>query len=158
MSKFKVGNKIVVNARTRTLNNEIKIGDIRTVTDTQSNGVQLDSIADGWVHDVDIELASKIIKPKWSIYNNTLPWSKLSDKKKRRLLLANNNGLIFNGFTINSRPNFSYYNSVHAVRKCESVEPEPTMAELFDADAGSFDFRGSVEFPEHMISKGWSKS
>jgi hypothetical protein len=34
---------------------------------------------------------------------------------------------------------------------------EPTMAELFDADADSFDFRGSVELPEYMIAKGWVK-
>jgi hypothetical protein len=97
----------------------------------------------------------KLAELKWSIYNNTLPWSQLSDKQKGKLLVANNNGLIFKGFTALFRPNFGYNNVVHTVTKPETVKPEPTMVELFKADF--YDSKaGSVA--EYMIAKGWSKS
>jgi hypothetical protein len=37
------------------------------------------------------------------------------------------------------------------------VKPEPTMTELFIDDVYNFDFRGTLVFPEHMISIGWVK-
>jgi hypothetical protein len=158
MSKFKVGHKIVVLARNSTLNNEIKINDIRTVTDTQSDGVELDSIADGWVHDVDIELASKIIKPKWTIYNNKLPWSELSDKQKGKLLLAGHNGITIsmkNGIFF--KPAFDDGSAIYKAIKPETAKPEPTMAELFLIDWQDCLCVGGKQ-EQNMISKGWTKT
>jgi hypothetical protein len=148
MSKFKVGDKIVVNARNSTLNKVVKIGDVRIVTDTQSTGVELDFIPDGWVHDVDIELVPKIIKPKWTIYNNDKAWQDLSDKQKGKMLLAAHNGSSFGGTdkTEFNNPDYAY-----------KAKPEPTMAEKFIADAGDWDFKSSNDFSGYMIAKGWNK-
>jgi hypothetical protein len=154
MSKFKVGDKIVVNARNNSLNNEIKIGDIRTVTETISDGVELDFISDGWVHDVDVELVPEIIKPKWTIYNNTLPWSQLSDKQKGKLLLAAHAKMLFCDFGLQI-PGFALVNCVYRVE--EVAKPEPTMAELFVIDIRTISLGGDWNTSDKMIAKGWTK-
>jgi hypothetical protein len=63
MSKFKINDLIKVTGINNTLNDKIKIGDTRTVTSTISDGVQLDDILNGWIHDVDIEIAEDTSKP-----------------------------------------------------------------------------------------------
>tara|TARA_R110000822_G_scaffold122911_2_gene257204 strand:- start:7 stop:516 length:510 start_codon:yes stop_codon:yes gene_type:complete len=100
-----------------------------------------------------------VLAPKWSIYNNDLPWEKLSNKQKGKLLLAAHAKMKFtcNNLDIYGDVCFNYNYAVYKAIKPEPVKPEPTMAELFDADADSFDFRRSLEFPEFMIAKGWNK-
>jgi hypothetical protein len=154
MSRFKVGNEVKVIGINSTSNAKIKIGDTRVVTDICSSGVELDSIEFGWVHDYDVEL----VNPKWTIYNNTLPWKELSDEQKGKMLLAAHGKVLFkigkSGVILDS-VGFSTSHTVY--QAVETVKPEPTMAELFDADADSFDFRRSKDFPEYMIDKGWVK-
>jgi hypothetical protein len=72
MSKFKIKDLIKVTGINNKLNDKIKIGDTRTVTSTISDGVQLDDILDGWIHDVDIELAEDTSKPVYTqeMYDN----------------------------------------------------------------------------------------
>ena len=97
-----------------------------------------------------------LVSPKWSIYNNDLPWEKLSNKQKGKLLLAHNEGLQIK--KVNLEYDTRLFKNRDAVYQViNTVKPEPTMAELFDADADSFDFRSSLEFPEFMIAKGWTK-
>jgi hypothetical protein len=100
----------------------------------------------------------ELSKPKWTIYNNTLPWSDLSDKQKGKMLLAAHSGVLFkmhsNGQILDS---VRFITNETIYQGVEPIKQEPTMAELFDADMGSFDFRGSLEVPEYMISKGWVK-
>jgi hypothetical protein len=62
MSKFKEGSKVKVLGRNATVNRKIKYGDIRTVTNTMSDSVQLDEIDDGWLEDTSVELAEDISK------------------------------------------------------------------------------------------------
>jgi hypothetical protein len=101
------------------------------------------------------ELASKDIKPKWTIYNNTLPWSQLSDKQKGKLLLAAHEKMLFCGFGL-QLPNFAFVNSVYKVESSEMAEP--TMAELFEIDMGECVNYGTERNSNLMIAKGWTKS
>jgi hypothetical protein len=107
------------------------------------------------IHDGHWELA----KPKWTIYNNTLPWSDLSDKQKGKMLLGDHEGI---KFTIDNvafiRVGFVGENSVYKAQYIEPVKPEPTMAELFMADLSECNTGLLKHIPEPMIAKGWTKS
>jgi hypothetical protein len=94
----------------------------------------------------------------WTIYNNTQPWSELSDKQKGKLLLAahsnltisvGNIGLIF-------KPAFDDGNMVYQVKKPKPVKPEPTMEELFLIDWQECLCVGGKQ-EQKMIAKGWAK-
>jgi hypothetical protein len=63
MNKFKEGDKVKVIGRNATLNRKIKYGDVRTVTNTMSDSVQLDGIDGGWLEDISVELAEDTSKP-----------------------------------------------------------------------------------------------
>jgi hypothetical protein len=63
MRKFKEGDKVKVIGRNATLNRKIKYGDVRTVTNTMSDLVQLDGIDDGWLEHISVELAEDTSKP-----------------------------------------------------------------------------------------------
>jgi hypothetical protein len=113
------------------------------------------------VYDSQWELVSEDIKPKWTIYNNTLPWSQLSDKQKGKLMVAENDGYEIEGVkctALNKPVRFDCHHIAYFAVEPEPAKPEPTMEELFDADSESFDFRGSGDFPEYMIAKGWTKT
>jgi hypothetical protein len=66
MRKFKEGDKVKVIGRNATLNRKIKYGDVRTVTNTMSDLVQLDGIDDGWLEDISVELAEDTSKPVYT--------------------------------------------------------------------------------------------
>jgi hypothetical protein len=66
MRKFKEGDKVKVIGRNATLNRKIKYGDVRTVTNTMSDSVQLDGIDDGWLEDISVELAEDTSKPVYT--------------------------------------------------------------------------------------------
>jgi hypothetical protein len=101
----------------------------------------------------------ELVKPKWSIYNNTLPWSQLSDKQKGKLLLANHSGIEIKGGQFLSlkqpvkfdHPNFHYF----AV-KSEPVKPEPTMTQLFVKDWNEV-CDNTISGADRMIARGWNK-
>jgi hypothetical protein len=93
----------------------------------------------------------QLLKPKWTIYNNTLPWSDLSDKQKGKMLLAAHKGIGFGG---TDKPTF---NNQHYPYQAKEVKPEPTMAELFVIDWHETDVHLLKDFSEHMIAKGWVK-
>jgi hypothetical protein len=63
MTKFKEGDKVKVIGRNATLNRKIKYGDVRTVTNTMSDLVQLDGIDGGWLEDISVELTEDTSKP-----------------------------------------------------------------------------------------------
>ena len=155
MSKFKVGDDVRVIGLSDLLHPGIKIGDVRAVTATCSNGVQLDGFSDGWVYDIHIET----LKTKWSIYNNTLPWSQLSDKQKGKLLLARHKGLALtiDGLVFKSVA-FDSDVCVYKVQYIEPVKPEPTMEELFEIDMGECVNYGTERNSKLMIAKGWTKT
>jgi hypothetical protein len=90
---------------------------------------------------------------KWTIYNNTLPWSDLSDKQKGKLLLANHSGIRIEGVGFLSI-------AIPVKFECNiivyfAVKPEPTMAELFKDDWFECLISGRGEQHEKMIAKGW---
>jgi hypothetical protein len=154
MSKFNIGDKIV---RISDFNKATPEGYITYVMKGDKYIAKDYSVK--FIHDFLWELVPQDIKTKWSIYNNTLPWSELSDKQKGKLLLGRHQGLDFtiDGLGFKS-VSFDCVFYVYKAIKPEPVKPEPTMEELFDADSESFDFRGSGDFPEYMIAKGWTKT
>jgi hypothetical protein len=99
-----------------------------------------------------------MINNKWTIYNNTLPWSQLSDKKKGKMLLARHAGLLFkmNSVILANVKFNSEFTTYQAINPAP-VKPEPTMAELFVADWHEANVHLVKEFSEYMIAKGWVK-
>ena len=153
MSKFNAGVKVEIIrlGKSAIRNLALKIGDVRVVTAIRANGVQLDGIENGWVYDADVKLA----KPKWSIYNNDLPWEKLSNKQKGKMLLAAHSGVKFKNFT-HHQPTFNTDIHVYVAIKPEPVNPEPTMAELFLIDWQDCEFSLQKAI-DCMIAIGWNK-
>ena len=155
MSEFKVGVKVEIIrlGKSDIRNLALKIGDVRAVTAIGASGVQLDGIESGWVHDEDVKLA----KPKWSIYSNELPWEKLSNKQKGKMLLAAHSGVKFKNFT-HHQPTFNTDIHVYVAIKPElPTVKKPTMEELFVADWS--DCMGDIdESAIQIIAKGWNKS
>ena len=103
------------------------------------------------------ELLQKAAKPKWSIYNNTLPWSQLSDKQKGKLLLAahNDTTISVGNIGIIFKPAFDDGDTIYIA--LEPVKPEPTMAELFTSDWKEFSTGLLSELAPKMIAEGWTK-
>jgi hypothetical protein len=150
MSKFKVGDNAV---RVSGFTDKSPKGYVTKVLEndfyTDINGIKRDFWSHFW------ELVPEDIAPKWTIYNNTLPWSQLSDKQKGKLLLAAHAKMLFYGFGI-ELPSFKYSNVVYKVE--EVVKPEPTMSELFVIDIRTISLGGDWNTSEKMIAKGWTKS
>jgi hypothetical protein len=155
MSKFKVGDDVKVIGLSKLLHPGVKIGDVRTVTATCSNGVQLDGFSDGWVYDIHIET----LKPKWSIYNNTLPWSQLSDKQKGKMLLARNSKIKFtcNKVYVSWDVAFNNEGGIYKAQYIEPVKPEPTMTQLFVKDWNEV-CDNTIIGANKMIARGWTKT
>ena len=148
MNNFKVGDKVVITSETMGYRGVFHVGDTGVVDKVHSNGkfVSLSSDASNncvWHRTTKI----KLLKPKWTIYNNELKWSELSDKQKGKMLLAAHSGLLFGGTT---KPTFN--NNSHPY---QAVKPTPTMAELFLADWLSTS--GDSGCSQQMIDKGWVK-
>tara|TARA_R110000782_G_scaffold174678_1_gene265872 strand:+ start:213 stop:653 length:441 start_codon:yes stop_codon:yes gene_type:complete len=93
--------------------------------------------------------------PKWTIYNNTLPWLSLSNKQKGKILLAHNEGLQIK--KVNMKYDTRLFKNRDAVYQViNTVKPEPTMAELFKGDWYDCLANGGNKY-EQMIAKGWVK-
>ena len=112
----------------------------------------------------------ELVALKWSIYNNDLPWEKLSNKQKGKLLLAEHSGVKFFKFG-NITPAFSDDSQVYVAIKTEPVKPPPTMEDLFIADWKSLSSESDTTkdmmlegydathiLASQMIAKGWTKS
>ena len=159
MSEFNKGDRVLVNSRNPTASKLIQIGDIRTVTDTCVDMVRLDNILTGWLFHSNIELVPEDIKPKWSIYNNTLLWAKLSDKQKGKLMVAENDGYEIEGVkctALNKPVRFDCHHIAYFAVEPEPPKPEPTMAELFKKDWRDL-LCVDGKFEQQMIAKGWTK-
>jgi hypothetical protein len=96
---------------------------------------------------------------KWTIYNNTLPWSDLSDKQKGKLLLAAHAKIRFtcNELDVFGDVAFNNEGVIYKAQYIKPVKPEPTMAELFKDDWFECLSSGRGEQHEKMILKGWVK-
>jgi hypothetical protein len=164
MSKFKAGDRIRITANpSENCKSMLRVGDIGIIDGFYLNGageevsasMTCDSHVIGCFHNLG---SIELLKPKWTIYNNTLPWSELSDKQKGKLLLARHQDveIILEGDT-------GYYawfhreQGVYKAIKPEPVKPELTMAELFVIDWHETDVHLLKDFSEHMIAKGWVK-
>jgi hypothetical protein len=159
MNEFKVGDAVKVIASNEVLRRhrctqEIKSGETYIVTEMFDNDCKLNNFLYGCVTPGMIEIA----KPKWTIYNNTLPWSQLSDKQKGKLLLGRHQGLDFtiDGLGFKS-VSFDCVFYVYKAIKPELVKPEPTMAELFLIDWQECLCVGGKQ-EQKMIAKGWTKT
>ena len=159
MRKVKVGDNVKVTASNRTLkvygcNPEIKNGSLHVITSISNTSCNLDYLLSGYVLADYLELA----KPKWTIYNNTLPWSELSDKQKGKLLLAAHNDITISvgNIGIIFKPAFDDGNTIYIA--LEPIKPEPAMAELFELDMGKCVNYGTERNSNLMIAKGWTKS
>jgi hypothetical protein len=149
MNKFKVGDRIV----------RVRKGSINVPQGYQTkvlNGYEYTCFfgSANPICDDYWELASQDIKPKWTIYNNTLPWSQLSDKQKGKLLLAAHAKMLFCDFGLQI-PGFALVNCVYKVE--EPVKPEPTMAELLTLDILSCSGFLRPHDVNDLIAKGWTK-
>jgi hypothetical protein len=100
----------------------------------------------------------ELVKPKWTIYNNTQPWSELSDKQKGKMLLGRHTGLAFTTIDGLGFKNVAFDGGycVYKAIKPEPVKPEPTMAELFLIDWQDCLCVGGKQ-EQNMIAKGWVK-
>jgi hypothetical protein len=160
MSEFKVGDEVIIIRKTSGYLGKLKVGDSAKIDcfffdnagQKISARMTFDSNSISCYHNLE---NIKLAKPKWSIYNNGLPWEKLSNKQKGKLLLAAHSGVKFFKF-YNITPTFSDYSHVYTAIKPEPVKPEPTMEELFVAD---WEECASLirTFPKRMIAKGWTK-
>ena len=157
MSKFKVGDNIV------RINDAVygQRAGFKAIVDANycyesPNSVRCKVIDENW----------ELSKPKWTIYNNTLPWSHLSDKQKGKLLLAKLNDIALCVVVKSLSGDENFINNIEIIDnrgECvyraqpKPVKPEPTMAELFIADWHEANVHLVKEFSEYMIAKGWVK-
>jgi hypothetical protein len=159
MSEFKVGDEVIIIRKTSGYLGKLKVGDSAKIDcfffdnagQKISARMTFDSNSISCYHNLE---NIKLAKPKWSIYNNGLPWEKLSDKQKGKLLVADNNGIMFRGFSTSGRPKFNLYNEVYTAIKDEPVKP--TMAELFLIDWQDCEFSLQKAI-DCMIAIGWNK-
>jgi hypothetical protein len=159
MNEFNVGDKVVINLLTGGYSGKLKVGSVAiigefTIDRRSARMVGELNIIRGWHNLAKIKHAEK-----WSIYNNTQPWSQLSDKQKGKLLLAAHSNLtIYVGnIGVIFKPAFDDGNMVYQVKKPEPIKPEPTMAELFVSDWEEKESMYKKDVADHMITKGWTK-
>ena len=160
MNKFKEGDNVIISEVTNSYSGKLTLGSLAVIGQFNNNCTFVKMIGElnimcGW-HDVNnIKHAEK-----WSIYNNTLPWSELSDKQKGKLLLAAHAKIRFtcNELDVYGDVAFNSEGAIYKAQYIEPVKPEPTMAELFLVD---WQDTVGTEMPEHfadkIIAKGWTK-
>ena len=155
MSEFKVGDEVEAVSESFTWG-FVRAGDLGVVKSLRGDEyfVRFPNQSTWRCYEKDL----KLVKPKWSIYNNTLPWSELSDKQKGKLLLGRHTKL---RFTVGSydfdNVLFDDASLIYKAIKPEQVKPEPTMAELFTSDWKEFSTGLLSELAPQMIAKGWTK-
>ena len=163
MSKFKVGDEVEAVSESFTWG-YVKVGDLGVVTDKYEEQLIVDFPNQSlwYCHEKDL----KLVKDKWSIYNNTLPWSELSDKQKGKILVANINDVAICMVAKSLIGDVTFINNVEIDKgdvcvyraQPKPVKPEPTMAELFTSDWKEFSTGLLSELAPQMIAKGWTKT
>jgi hypothetical protein len=163
MSDFKIGDRVVITGHTKGYVGCLKVGDTAHIAEFYSpegKNMSARMVCDGWADSCYHSLNNIELKPKWSIYNNTLPWSQLRDKQKGKLLVAENDGHEIKGLnctTLNKPVRFDCHHITYFAVEAVPVKPEPTMAEVFVADWHEANVHLVKEFSEYMIAKGWVK-
>tara|TARA_R110000796_G_scaffold220217_1_gene336347 strand:+ start:239 stop:538 length:300 start_codon:yes stop_codon:yes gene_type:complete len=96
----------------------------------------------------------------WTIYNNTLTWEQLSDKKKGKFLLAAHGGVNIGGrgfrYLVNPVQFVDPTRAYFAIKPA-AVKTELTMADLFACDWLICSDSGPYNMWAKMIAKGWKK-
>jgi hypothetical protein len=163
MSDFKIGDRVVITGKTYGYQGCLEVGDTAHILyfytregKNVSASMVVDRGASSCFHNLDnIEL-----KPKWAIYNNTLPWAELSDKQKGKFLLASHEGvrMSYLGVLLES-PSFKSGELVNTsvYIAIELVKSEPTLAEMFISDWKQKESIYKKDVAEHMIARGWKK-
>ena len=86
---------------------------------------------------------------KWTIYNNTLTWEQLSDKKKGKFLLAAHSGVNIGGrgfrYLVNPVQFVDPTRAYFAIKPAP-VKAGPTIEELFASDWGFCSDSGMLTF------------
>ena len=165
MSQFNAGDEVRIIRKTSGYAGKLRVGDTAIISEFNRGNCSARMSTEAGLcscfHDLrNIEL----VKHKWSIYNNDLPWEKLSNKQKGKLMVAENDGYEIKGVkctALNKPVRFDcHYITYFAVQpepvKPEPPKPEPTMAALFVVDWNDCmgDFGDSAI---QMIAKGWNK-
>ena len=157
MRKFKVGDEVIISEVTSSYSGKLTLGSLAVIGQFNHNCTFARMIGElnimcGW-HDLNnIKHAEK-----WSIYNNTLPWSQLSDKQKGKLMVAENSGHEIKGFkctSLNKPVRFDCHHITYFAFEPAPVKPEPTMAELLMVDLSQCH---DGDLISHLINKGWTK-
>ena len=154
MSKFKVGDEVEAVSESFTWG-YVKVGDLGVVTDKYEEQLIVDFPNQSlwYCHEKDL----KLVKDKWSIYNNTQPWSQLSDKQKGKLMVAENSGHEIKGFkctSLNKPVRFDCHHITYFAFEPAPVKPETTMPELLMVDLSQCH---DGDLISHLINKGWTK-
>jgi hypothetical protein len=149
MSKIKTGSTVQVTALDSQLrddgcNSKIFHGSVHKITEIFSDDFCLDDLNDGLITKDYVKLIDK-----WTIYNNTLPWSELSDKQKGKMLLAAHSNVLFkikDGMVLD-KVKFMQDTTTYC-----AIVVEEDLVELFKIDW----FNGG-QSPDDMINKGWAR-
>ena len=159
MNEFKVGDEVVINLLTGGYSGKLKVGSVAIIGEFSTKLPFVKMVGELNIMCCWHNLANIKHAEKWSIYNNTLPWSELSDKQKGKLLLGRHTKL---RFTVGSydfdNVLFDDASLIYKAIKPEQVKPEPTMAELFTSDWKEFSTGLLSELAPQMIAKGWTKT
>ena len=149
-----------------TLSNKIKIGDTRTVTSTISDGVQLDDISDGWIHDYDIQLAEDTSKPVTEEYKGNIyeiGQDYLFRNNGSSLTYSKLENIIFSDAypfkTVNC--NYKYIEEVPSSKHLGTITPAPI--DLIDGNAYMFDYKcetscGIYDGGRFYYKAGWTSA
>jgi hypothetical protein len=153
MSKFKAGDEIEAVSQSFEWG-LVKAGDLGVVKEIKGDEhfVRFPNQSTWRCYEKDL----KLVKPRWTIYNNTLPWSELSDKQKGKLLLAAHSKIQFFDCGYET-PIFNLDNQVYKAQEAEPVKPEPTMAELLTKDILCCSGFLRPHDVDDLIAKGWTK-
>jgi hypothetical protein len=165
MNKFKEGDNVIISEVTNSYSGKLTLGSLAVIGQFNNNCTFVKMIGElnimcGW-HDVN---NIEIVKPKWSIYNNTLPWAELSDKQKGKLLVANINDVAICMSVKSLRGDETFINNVKIDKgdvcvyraQPKPVKPEPTMTQLFVKDWNEV-CDNTISGADRMIARGWNK-
>ena len=162
MNEFKVGDEVEAVSESFTWG-LVKAGDLGVVKSLRGDEyfVRFPNQSTWRCYEKDL----KLVKPRWTIYNNTLPWSELSDKQKGKILVANINDVAICMVAKSLIGDVTFINNVEIDKgdvcvyraQPKPVKPEPTMAELFLIDWQECLCVGGKQ-EQKMIAKGWTKT
>jgi hypothetical protein len=160
MRKFKVGDDVIISEVSKCYSGKLTLGSLAVIGQFNHNCTFAKMIGElnimcGWHDLTKIKHAEK-----WSIYNNTQPWSKLSDKQKGKIMVAENDGYEIEGVkctALNKPVRFDCHHIAYFAVEPEPPKPEPTIEEVFESDWYDCS-QITGDCAGQMIAKGWTKS